>query len=176
MVKKLKRSILRSWRREDAESLVRYANNRKIWRNLRDGFPHPYTRDHALDFLDKVAAQQTETYFAIELENEAVGSIGFALHTDVERVSAEIGYWLAEPFWNRGIMREALTFVTKYAIQTHKLTRVYATPYEWNQASFRVLERAGYQLEGRMRKSAVKDNQIVDQLLYACVVDKPGKI
>lgn len=158
------------------ESLAEHANNRKIWRNLRDAFPHPYTLRHAADFLDKVAAQHPETYFAIEVEKNACGSIGYRVHDDVERVSAEIGYWLGEAFWKRGIMSEALSFVTSYAVETHHLSRVYAVPYEWNKASFRVLERAGYQLEGRMRKSAIKDGEIVDQLLYAFVVDQPGEI
>jgi len=110
-----------------------------------------------------------ETYFAIEIGGEAAGGIGFSLHSDVERVSAEIGYWLGEPFWNLGIMSEALTFVTGYAIENHALTRVYAVPFAWNVASHRILEHAGYQLESRMRRSAIKDGEIIDQLLYAHV-------
>ena len=104
------------------------------------------------------------------VDGQAVGGIGFNLHTDVERVSAEIGYWLGEAFWNRGITSEALLAVTRYAVKEHKLTRIYAVPYEWNPASFRVLEKAGYVFEGQMRRSAIKDGKIIDQLLYAYVV------
>lgn len=172
MYKKLKHSTLRHWNKDDAESLARYANNRKIWRNLRDAFPHPYSLEDAHNFISMVQAQDPITYFCIEVDGEAAGSIGFTLHSDVERVSAEIGYWLGEPFWNQGIMSEVLKCVTEYAIREHNLTRVYAVPFEWNPASDRVLEKAGYQLEGRMRRSAIKDGEIVDQLLYACVVEE----
>src|SRR5207247_5429960 len=97
------------------------------------------------------------------------GGIGFQLQGDVERVSAEIGYWLGEPFWGRGIVTDALVALTEFAIATHGLTRVYAIPFASNQASCRVLEKAGYVLEGRLRRSAVKDGRIVDQLQYAFI-------
>ncbi len=162
---------VRSWRFTDAGSLARYANNRKIWRNLRDGFPHPYSLDDATTFIAMAASAQPETMFAICIEDEAIGGIGFVLHSDVERVSAEIGYWIGEPFWGRGIVAEALRAVTRFAIDEHGLTRVYAVPFAWNDASARVLEKAGYTLEGRMRKSVIKDGSVIDQLLYAYVVD-----
>jgi ribosomal-protein-alanine N-acetyltransferase len=101
------------------------------------------------------------------VNGEAVGGIGFQLQGDVERVSAEIGYWLGEPFWRRGIATEALVALTKYALVTHGLTRVYAVPFASNTASCRVLEKAGYVLEGKLRRSAVKDGNITDQLQYA---------
>jgi RimJ/RimL family protein N-acetyltransferase len=107
------------------------------------------------------------------VDGEAVGSIGFVLRGDVERVSAEIGYWLAEPLWGRGITTEALIALTQYAIDTHGLTRVYALPFAWNTPSCRVLEKAGYTLEARLRRSAVKDGRITDQLQYAFVPDPP---
>jgi RimJ/RimL family protein N-acetyltransferase len=97
--------------------------------------------------------------------------MGFSLRNDVERVGAEIGFWLSESLWGRRIATEALRALTEVAIRSHGLTRVYALPYEWNNASFRVLEKAGYQLEGQMRRSAIKDGQIIDQLLYAFVPD-----
>jgi [ribosomal protein S5]-alanine N-acetyltransferase len=162
---------IRSWLASDAEAVARYANNRKIWLNLRDGFPHPYTLQDAERFIAAALEARPECRFAIAVDGEAVGSIGFMLHSDVERISAEIGYWLAEPFWGRGIMAEALEAVTRHAVREHGLTRVFAVPYAWNAASFRVLEKAGYTLEGRMRKSAIKDGQILDQLLYAYVVE-----
>lgn len=169
MHQKLQSCELRSWRILDAPSLTRYANNRKIWRNLRDAFPSPYSIEDAQAFIKAATTQVPETMFAICVNDKAVGSIGFRLHTDVERVSAEIGYWLGEPFWNKGITTEALSFLTKYAIEKYKLTRVFAVPYEWNDASFKVLEKSGYRLEGRMRKSVIKDGKIIDQLLYAYV-------
>lgn len=160
---------VRSWRRADVASLARYADNRNIWINLRDGFPHPYTREDARLFIEKAIRTKPETLFAIDVGGAAIGSIGFMLRGDVERCSAEIGCWVGEEFWSKGIGRAALRAVTAYAMDTHSLTRVYAVPYEWNAASCRMLERAGYILEGRMRKSAIKDGRVIDQLLYAFV-------
>ena len=165
----LKFCDVRSWRTSDVESLVRYADNRRIWRNLRDAFPHPYTRHDARAFIRTVRERTPETTFAIAVQDEAVGSVGFVLRPDVERVSAEIGYWIAEPFWGRGIASEALVAVTTYAIETHHLTRIYALPFAWNAASCRVLEKAGYVLEARLRRSAIKDGQVTDQMQYAFI-------
>jgi RimJ/RimL family protein N-acetyltransferase len=158
---------VRSWHHDDLESLVQYADNRKIWLNLRDRFPHPYTRQAGREFLRTALTQRPETLFAIDVGGQAVGGIGFVMMTDVERVSAEIGYWLAEPFWRRGVATEAVVAVTQYAIETHGFTRVFAVPFASNQASARVLEKAGYVLEGRLCRSAIKDGHIVDQLQYA---------
>ena len=163
----LPRCEVRSWTADDLGALVKYADNRKIWLNLRDRFPHPYTRRDGRDFISTARSQRPETMFAIAVDGEAAGGIGFVPHADVERVSAEIGYWLGEPFWGRGIATEALVAVTKYAIDTHHLTRVFAVPYAHNEASCRVLEKAGYVLEGRLRRSAIKDGRIVDQMQYA---------
>ncbi|HMD35838.1 MAG TPA: GNAT family N-acetyltransferase [Vicinamibacterales bacterium] len=169
-LEKLTRCEVRSWKLSDADALARYANNRNIWVNLRDAFPHPYSKKDARAFLTTITERTPETMFAIEVDGEAVGGIGFVLHPDVERVSAEIGYWLAEPFWGRGIATEALVAVTAHAIKMHGLTRVYAVPFAWNAASCRVLEKAGYVLEGRLRKSAIKDGKVTDQLQYAFTV------
>ena len=98
-----------------------------------------------------------------------MGGIGFQLLGDVERVSAEIGYWLGEPFWGRGIATEALVAVTRHAVAAHGLTRLYAVPFAWNAASCRVLEKAGYTLEARLRRSAMKDGRITDQMQYAFI-------
>jgi len=167
MLLQLKTCEIRSWRTGDLDSLVRYADNRNIWINLRDRFPHPYTARDGQAFLKHTRTQHPETAFAIAVTGEAAGGIGFQLQGDVERVSAEIGYWLGEPFWGRGITTEALGALTEYAIATHGLTRVYAIPFASNQASCRVLEKAGYVLEGRLRRSAVKDGRVTDQLQYA---------
>jgi [ribosomal protein S5]-alanine N-acetyltransferase len=166
---------VRSWRVSDVDPLARYANNRNIWLNLRDVFPHPYTTRDARDFIRAARQRAPETQFAMAVNDETVGSIGFVLHPDVERVSAEIGYWLAEPFWGRGLATEALVAVTEYAMRTHGLTRVYAVPFAGNTASCRVLEKAGYVLEARLRRSAIKDGRVMDQMQYARItgVDQP---
>jgi [ribosomal protein S5]-alanine N-acetyltransferase len=165
---------LRPWRASDAPALATHANSPTIGRNLRDGFPCPFTLDDARAFIERAARLVPLCRFAIAVQGEAVGSIGFTLHPNVERVSAEMGYWLGEAFWGRGIMTDAVRAQTRYAISTHGLTRVYAVPYEWNPASFRVLEKAGFVCEGRMRRSAIKDAQVLDQLLYAFAVSEPG--
>lgn len=167
---RLKSCEVRSWRTTDADTLARHADNRKIWLNLRDAFPNPYTIHDAREFIRSVRGHTPETTFAIAVNEEAVGSIGFVLRHDVERVSAEIGYWLAEPFWGRGLTTEALIAVTDFAATTHKLTRIYALPFAWNAASCRVLEKAGYVLEARLRRSAIKNGSITDQMQYAFIV------
>ncbi|HYK82470.1 MAG TPA: GNAT family protein [Gemmatimonadales bacterium] len=160
--------VVRDWRPDDAPSLAQHANDRRIWLNLRDRFPHPYTLADAEAFLAFVATMQPRTFFAIALDDRAVGGIGYTLQQDVERISAEIGYWIAAAYWGRGIMTSALRAVTAYAFrQHHDLRRIYALPYASNRASARVLEKAGYRLEGRMRQSVIKDGQVLDQFLYA---------
>jgi RimJ/RimL family protein N-acetyltransferase len=160
---------LRSWAPDDLESLVRYADNRNIWLNVRDRFPHPYTKRDGRAFLLEASARSSDARLAIAVGGEAVGGIGFAVRPDVERVSAEIGYWLGEPFWGRGIATEAVTTITRRAVESHGLTRMYAVVFAWNTASCRVLEKAGYTLEGRLRRSAIKDGRITDQLQYAYI-------
>ena len=163
--------IVRSWEPGDVPSLVRHADNRHIWMNLRDRFPHPYTINDGVSFIRRVRASRPETMFAIEVDGEAAGGVGFMLQQDVERVSAEIGYWLGEAHWGRGICTEALRSVTQHAVAQHGLTRVFALPFAHNAPSCRVLEKAGYVLEARLRRSAIKDGQIRDQMLYAYIVD-----
>jgi ribosomal-protein-alanine N-acetyltransferase len=171
----LSHATVRQWRLSDAPTLTRHANNPRVARNLRDAFPHPYTIVDAHRFLEAVAAQNPETFFCIAVDDEPVGGIGFTLHDDVERYSAEIGYWLSERHWGRGIVSEALAAVTRYAMDTHELHRVYAAPYAWNVASARVLQKAGYVFEGRLRCSAFKEGRLVDQLLYAyTTADRAG--
>jgi RimJ/RimL family protein N-acetyltransferase len=160
---------VRSWQAGDVPSLVRHANNRHIWLSLRDRFPHPYTSSDGASFIRRVRASQPETTFAIEVDSEAAGGIGFMLQPDVERVSAEIGYWLGEIYWGRGICTDALRAVTEYAIEQHGLTRVFALPFAHNVASCRVLEKAGFVLEGLLRRSAIKDGRIADQKLYGFI-------
>lgn len=161
--------VLRDWQRDDAPSIAKYANNRKIWLNLRDGFPHPYNRRHAEEFIERARQSTPATLFAIAAHNEAIGSIGLMIGTDVHRFSAELGYWLAEPFWGRGIMTRVVKCVTAYAIETLGLHRVYAEPYACNVASAKVLEKAGFLREGILRSSAFKDGTICDQFIYSFI-------
>lgn len=167
----LSRCELRSWEAGDVESLVVHANNRQIWIHLRDRFPHPYTRGDGQAFIRASRKSDPECNFAIAVKGLAVGGAGFQLHGDVERVSAEIGYWLGQPFWGQGITTEALVALTRYVVATHNLTRVFALPFASNTASCRVLEKAGYVLEARLRRSAIKDGRIVDQMQYAFIVE-----
>ena len=160
---------LRDWRRGDEQSLVRHANNRKIWRNLRDLFPHPYTMADAEGWIARASAETPCANFAIVVDGAAVGGIGLVLKDDVFRRSAEIGYWLGEEFWGRGIVSEAVRAVTEYAFSNFDICRIYAGVFEWNPASMRVLEKAGYEFEGRMKKSVTKDGQTIDELIYAIV-------
>ncbi len=164
--------LLRAWHPNDVESLVRHANNRKVWLNMRDGFPHPYTQSDALDWIARARAARPVTSFAIVVTNQAVGGIGFELRSDIERFSAEVGYWLGEEFWGRGIATAALKAATAYALKAYKLNRVYALPFSENQASIRVLLKCGYRHEGVLRLSAFKNGQFLDQALYAFIAKR----
>jgi [ribosomal protein S5]-alanine N-acetyltransferase len=165
----LSRCAVRDWRLADRGPVAALANNPKIAANLRDAFPSPYTVAHADEFLAIATAEAPTTRWAIEIDGAVAGGIGVMRLGDVERVSAEIGYWLGEPYWGRGVMTEVVRAVTDHAFATFALTRIYAVPLATNVASHRVLEKAGYALEGRMRRSAIKHGEVVDQLLYADV-------
>ena len=158
---------VRSWRAEDLPSILCHANNREVARQLRDRFPHPYEPAHALGFLQWVGQQPVETVWAIALDDGAVGGIGLQLGQDIERVSAEIGYWLGQDHWGRGLATAAVQSVTDYAFAQFGLTRIFAVPFAANLASIRVLEKAGYTFEGQLHRSAIKGGVICDQRLYA---------
>jgi len=160
--------LLRDWQQGDEYALVKYASNRRIWINLRDSFPHPYTMDDARWWIGH-AANKPGTNFAIINGAEAIGGIGIMLQEDVYRHSAEIGYWLGEPFWGRGIATWALSAMTKYAFATFNIVRLYATVFEWNPASARVLEKNGFHLEGILHKSITKGGSTIDSSLYSLV-------
>ena len=160
---------LRDWEELDAPALAVHADNRRIWSNLRDQFPHPYRLEHAREFIRRAAEASPRTIFAIATDSEAIGSIGLMPGRDVHRFTAELGYWLAEPYWGRGIVTMAVKALVQYAFEELGLRRVYAEPYATNPASSRVLEKAGFQLEGRLRASVFKDGKVLDQLLYAIV-------
>ena len=162
---------IRSWREGDEASLVKYANNRQVSDNLRDAFPYPYTADDARAWIRFASQQEPETNFAIADSREAMGGIGLRLGEDVFRRTAEIGYWLGEPFWGRGIATEAVKALTIYAFRNFDLARIQAIVYEGNPASGRVLEKAGYILEGRSQMSITKAGRTFDHFNYARVIE-----
>ncbi len=168
---KLTSCSVRSWDWKDRDAIVHHANNRNVWINLRDRFPYPYAVSDARNWLESVIGLKPETNFAIAVQDEAVGGIGFTIQTDVAHRSAEIGYWLGEEFWGRGITTEALIAVTQHAFSSFDICRLFAHVFEWNRASARVLEKAGYDLEGRLQKSVTKDGKTIDQLMYAAIRD-----
>ena len=162
--------ILRPWRREDVEDVLRYANNDKIARNLRNIFPYPYIRTDAETFIEScIAADETRQMFrAIEAEGRAVGSIALSRGGDVYARTAELGYWLAEEFWGQGIMTQAVRQICEEGFELwDDLVRVYAEPFAHNTASRRVLEKAGFTLEGVLRQSVFKRNEVCDSCMYA---------
>jgi ribosomal-protein-alanine N-acetyltransferase len=166
---------IRPWLPSDVPALARLADNRAVWRNLRDAFPHPYAKKDARAWVRAVTRQFPCMHFAIESEAGAssptlAGGVGIIPGSDVHVGTAEIGYWLGEPFWGRGIMTAALDAFTGFAFAEFRLRRLSAQVLEWNPASMRVLEKCGYVAEGRLRKSAIKDGVVADEILYARVV------
>ena len=160
---------IRSWQHTDALYLDQYANDKDIWLNLRDRFPYPYTPRDAQEWIQFVTSLQPETNFALAVNGQAVGGIGVILGEDIGRCSAEVGYWIGKLYWGKGIVSEALPCFTSYIFVRFGLIRIFAVPFTHNQASIRVLEKAGYQWEGIMRKSAIKNGEVLDQALYAFV-------
>jgi len=163
------RCIVRTFQESDASAIAKYANNRQIWLNLRDGFPTPYELSDAEAYIAAVSKKTPPLNFAVTVDNEAVGSIGLRLGHDIERCTAEIGYWLGEEFWGRGIMTAAVAMITYYGLADLQLNRIFAVPFTRNVRSARVLERVGYEQEAVMRSSAIKDGKVLDQFLYAKV-------
>jgi RimJ/RimL family protein N-acetyltransferase len=166
------RCALRRWRTSDAASLIRHANNLNVAKHLRDRFPHPYTWKDAQTFLTAASSEEPQTNFAIEVAGVAVGGLGYVPGTDVERFSAEVGYWLGEACWGRGIMTEALVLFTRHAFAELGHLRLFALPLADNIASIRVLEKAGYSAEGILCSSCVKFGQPRNQAIYARVNDR----
>jgi [ribosomal protein S5]-alanine N-acetyltransferase len=160
---------VRSWQPGDEAALVKYANNRKVWLNLCDTFPHPYTDEDARAWVGFAMAQGPEVNFAIASNEEAIGGIGLHPQNDVHRRTAGIGYWLAELYWGQGIATKAVQALTEYAFANFDLVRIFAEVFEWNPASARVLEKAGYTYEGRFRKRVTKDGMTIDKLVYAII-------
>ncbi|MDQ4140747.1 MAG: GNAT family N-acetyltransferase [Bacteroidota bacterium] len=167
-------STIRNWQPGDELALAKHANNSNIWINLRNSFPYPYTLQDAQTWILVANAVEPITNFALEVNGEAVGGIGLILQPDVYSKSAEVGYWLSEMYWNRGIISEALKAITDYGFATFQLERIYAAVFDWNVKSARVLEKAGYQFEGKLQKSVFKDGKLIDSLLYAALKPTPN--
>ena len=161
--------MIRAWSPSDRDSLAKHADNPKVAANLRDAFPSPYGLADADRFIARASERSPPTSLAIEVDGEAAGGIGLMVHSDVERVSAELGYWLGETYWGRGVMTEAVRAFTDWGFATFPLTRIYALPYATSLASVRVLEKAGFVYEGRLRRNVIKLGQVLDQLVYADV-------
>jgi ribosomal-protein-alanine N-acetyltransferase len=164
--------IIRKWRLEDAKDLAGMLSNKKIQDNLRDGLPYPYTEKDAQAFIqDMLAADSTKTFaFAIiNDENKAIGSIGAFRCENIHRQTAEMGYYLAEEYWGKGIATEAVKQLAGHVFNQTDIMRIFAEPFSTNRGSCRVLEKSGFQFEGTLRKNAVKNGEIKDMQMYALI-------
>ena len=164
--------VLRDYRRSDVEALVKYANSARVARFLRDRFPQPYTRADAVAWIRQVRERDVGTVLAIATPRELIGSIGVYPKDDVYRRSAELGYWVADPFWGRGIATSAVEAVCKIAFTTTSLNRIFACVFEDNVPSCRVLENCGFTLEGVHRKAVFKGGVFADEKVYALLVEE----
>lgn len=158
---------LRPWQPGDIDTLVEIANNENIARFMADVFPHPYTKKDGEAFLQMTLHHNPLHIFAIEVEGKAAGGIGIHPQEGIMRKNAELGYWLAEPYWGRGIVTNAVKEMVDYAFDTFDINRVFARPFGTNTASQKVLEKAGFVLEARLEKTIIKNNEMLDELIYA---------
>jgi len=162
---------LRKWRNSDADSVAKYANNANIANNLRNIFPYPYTIEDAKWYVNSCVSNDEirQCIRAIVVDGEAVGTIGVFIKNDVYCKSGEIGYWLGEPFWNRGIISEAIKQISDLVFQKYNVVRIFAQPYAGNIGSRKVLEKAGFELEGVLKKSVYKNGVIFDSCIYSLI-------
>lgn len=159
--------LLRPWRINDVESLVENANNANIAKFMTDMFPYPYLKSNAESFISFATKDDPVHIFAIEVDGKAVGGIGIHPQTDVMRKNAELGYWLGQNYWGKGIITRAVQQMVDFGFKTFDITRIYARPYHTNIASQRVLEKAGFILEAKFEKTIFKDGEFLDELVYA---------
>ena len=166
--------ILRPWRETDVEDVARYANDARVAANLRDVFPHPYALADAESFIGMCtrSTDEGELYRAIVVDGRAAGGISVCAGSDVYRRSAELGYWLGAPFWGQGIMTAAVGQICREAFQRMDIVRIHAEPYARNGASRRVLEKAGFTLEGTLRQSVCKNGEMLDSCIYALLKEE----
>ena len=160
---------IRKWTLSDAPDLAAALSNRKIQDNLRDGLPYPYTEQDGADFISAMlSADENETFaFAVTADGKVIGSIGVFRQGNIHRQTAELGYYIAEEYWGRGIMTEAVKQICKYVFNKSNIIRIYAEPFAYNTASCRVLEKAGFQYEGTLRSNAVKNGKVIDMKMYS---------
>ena len=154
---------LRRLHQKDAPVLATLANNKNVWDNLRDLMPHPYAEKDAIDFIEMVDKEDPHCTFALEFENELCGVIGLMLQKDVYRFSGEIGYWIGEPYWGRGIASHGIKMILEYGFTQLNLSRIFAGAYEYNMGSMRVLEKNGFEKEGVLKKAVFKNGEFYDE-------------
>jgi RimJ/RimL family protein N-acetyltransferase len=160
--------VLREFRKSDAPSIAKHADNIRIWDNVRDFFPHPYSISDAQDFIKMVTSREGPALeLAIEINGEVAGCVGIEPGFDVERVGIKLGYWLGEEYWGRGIMPEAVRQMVEYIFQEFpEVTKIFADVFAFNRASQRVLQKVGFELEAVLRKGAVKNGEVTDIHYY----------
>ena len=163
---------LRPWQEGDAFSLSENANNKKIWNHLRNAFPHPYTQKDAASWIALQKEEAVVHNFAIEVAGKAVGGIGLIPKSDIYSISAEMGYWLGENYWGRGIISEAIPEVVHYGFEKLGLVKIFAQVFDFNVASMRVLQKAGFVKEAVLKKGAIKNGIIIDEHYFAKWNDK----
>ena len=159
--------LLRSLAEDDKEALALLANNKKIFDNVRDILPHPYTIDDAIFFINVTKQENPQMSFAIEYEGQFCGMIGLMPQQDVYRRTAEIGYWLGEPFWNKGIATIAVKLITDYGFKELDFIRIHTGIFEYNIGSMKVLEKNGYKKDCVFEKSIIKNGKIIDEHRYS---------
>lgn len=160
---------IRKWKPEDAADLAAALSNEKIQDNLRDGLPYPYTEQDGADYISAMlSADENETFaFAVTVDGKVIGSIGVFRQGNIHWRTAELGYYIAEEYWGKGIMTEAVKQICKHVFDRSDIIRIYAEPFAYNAASCRVLEKAGFQYEGTLRSNAVKNGKVVDMKMYS---------
>lgn len=158
---------LRPWTKNDLSSLVRYANNWRIAKNMTDKFPHPYMEADGVSFIEFVTTNELIHVFAIDVNKEAVGGIGIHPQTDIHRKNAELGYWLAEPFWGNDIISEAIKRVVDSAFDVYDIDRIFARPFGTNLASQKVLQKNNFVVEGHFKGTLYKNGEYVDEIVCA---------
>jgi [ribosomal protein S5]-alanine N-acetyltransferase len=159
--------VLRPWAIQDLDSLVKFANNFNIAKNLMDVFPHPYSVNDGELFIDMASTNFPPNILAIEVDGEAAGAIGLHPQNDVYRKNSELGYWLAEPYWGKGIITATIVQMVDYGFKNWDINRIYARPFGYNIASQRALEKAGFVLEARLEKTIFKNGEYHDEMIYA---------
>lgn len=164
--------ILRSWRREDAQQLASIANNRNIWLNVRDRFPHPYTVMDAIQWIELHKNEEPRQHFCIEYNRQVAGGVGVILKDDVYRKSIEIGYFIGEQFWGKGIATKAVASLVHYLESAFDVVRIYAEVFEHNKASMKVLQKNGFYLEGIRKRAVVKDGVIMDDYVWVKLINR----